>query len=406
MIRKIIILLAFILFLSSCGKDWEQDYNTMSGENRKNSYEFLGTFFNTVVKRSEFESNDSVTIIQNPLALKLNHAVAATNDGKIYLSNYEEIKWKFELEEDSSIVAAGMCADNEMNIYAVTDEGYLYSIDFQGEMNWKVKVDDKDRFELYADLLYNNEQIIFATTNGDLKAYNKDADLLWEKTFNLAINKAVAAGGKNLYFNLSHNNYNQSDKLVKTDLSGNVIFEKEFNNFRLMDNPIYHKGKIYTYGISGTGENKFSYVYVLDSLGNEIHKIDFPVTLRSISVDDNESIYLTAYNSGAGAPQTGVYKLNKDGKIDWRLYFKAQTVTPVLISEKLVAFLGITAEGPGMFFLDEMNGRVKKVLSLSNTISISTQYCVIQGPEIMFPIAFEFGYIRITNLAIDRILPF
>jgi hypothetical protein len=53
-----------------------------------------------------------------------------------------------------------------------------------------------------------------------------------------------------------------------------------------------------------------------------------------------------------------------------------------------------------------LNGRVKKVLSMSNLNSISSEYAVIQGPEIIFPIPNEFGFIRITNLAIDRILPF
>lgn len=404
--NKLYFILIFALFLVSCGKDWERDYNTLSGENRRNNYEFLGTFFNSVVKKSNFENPDSVTIIQNPLALPQNVLVSPTLNGKIYLSNIEGIKWKVQLFEDSTYVAAGMCADEKMNIYAISNAGILHSVDILGNIKLKIKIDDKERFESYADLLYSAGNIYFASSSGEVKCISTKGKVLWEKQFDGAINSAIAGGDNSLYFYVSQNTYGANDKLIKMSSNGDIIFEIDENNFRFMNHPIYYKGKIYSYGIAGKADKKLNRIMIYDSTGMEIRKIDFPITIRSISIDNKENIFVSAYNSGVAKAQTGIFKLNNEGKRIWKIYFRARAETPILLSENLACFMGITDEGPGVFFLDMLNGRVKKVLSLSNSSAISPEYAIIQGPEIVFPTPYEFGFIRITNLAIDRIMPF
>lgn len=404
--NKIYLIIIFAFLLVSCGKDIEKDFNSYGGESRRNSYEFLGTFFNTVVKKSEFENPDSVTIIQNPLALKQNMVVSPTLDGKIYLSNIEGIKWKVQLLEDTTYVAAGMCADDEMNIYAISNAGILHSVDILGNVKLKMKIDDKERFETYTDLLFTDGNIYFASSSGDVKSVSPMGRIIWQKKFDGAVNSAVASGDNSIYFHVSQNTYGANDKLIRMSTSGEIIFEQEIQNFRFINNPSYFKGKIYSYGIMGRAENKQSYIFIHDSTGKEIKKIDFPITIRSISIDNDENIFVSAYNSGVAKAQTGVFKLDKEGKVLWKLYFRAKAETPILLSDKLACFMGITDEGPGIFFLDMLNGRVKKVLSMANSTAISPEYAVIQGPEIIFPTPYKFGFIRITNLAIDRILPF
>jgi outer membrane protein assembly factor BamB len=406
MIKKILIFTFISIFLASCGKDWEQDYQDNGGKDRRNSYEFLGTFFNTVVKESDLDETDSVSIIENPLALKVSNIAAGTYDGKVYLSNNERIKWKYEFEEKDSRIAAGMCADEEMNIYVVTDQGYLYGINLQGEKIFKVKIDEKDKYELYSDLLFVDDNIIFSSSHGNLVSISKKGEINWEKSFERGITDAIAADEKgNLYCQLTDRKYGGKEALIKIDQAGNEIWQKEIENYRFFNYPAYYKGKIYSHGVIDKAHRKESYIFIHDTTGKELKKINFPITVRSLSVDNEENIYITAFNTGVGLEETGVFKLNGDGETLWKLYFNAKSATPVLLSENLAAFMGMTDEGPGIFFLDMLNGRLKKALTINNA-AISTQYTVMRGPEIIFPKAYEYGFVRITNLAIDRIVPF
>ena len=231
--------------------------------------------------------------------------------------------------------------------------------------------------------------------------------MLWEKELAKGATNAVAADEDgNIFLQLSEGTFAGNEKLLMFDSDGNKKWEISIDNFRFFNYPSYYKGKIYSYGQHGSGNDKRSFIYVHDTTGNEKLALEFPITIRSLSVDNNENMYITAYNTGVAEEKTGVFKLDAKGEIIWKLYFQAQSVTPVLISENLTAFLGITNEGPGLFFLDVLNGRVSKALALGNNSSISSSYAVIRGPEILFPKAYEYGYVRVTSTAIERIIPF
>ena len=67
------------------------------------------------------------------------------------------------------MLAGNLCADANLNIYALDANGELFSISKDGKLNWRIQaLTKKEQWTLYCEPLVNSEGIVCACSAGEL----------------------------------------------------------------------------------------------------------------------------------------------------------------------------------------------------------------------------------------------
>jgi hypothetical protein len=101
---------------------------------------------------------------------------------------------------------------------------------------------------------------------------------------------------------------------------------------------------------------------------------------------------------------SGIFTFSSEGKLLWKLYIEARTMSPLLISEKSIALTGMTTKAPGVFFLNK-EGELTKTISLADSPILILQPFVTSEPVITFACANRLALLRIDETPFDKILP-
>lgn len=109
------------------------------------------------------------------------HKGNAKNTGQIFAKGPDvpALLWKFTFEDNDIVERSSPVVDNQGNVYVGTIKGYLYSIDKEGNLNWKYNIGSK----IETTPAVSNDTI-YLSNKGILYAINYNGTLKWSKSIN------------------------------------------------------------------------------------------------------------------------------------------------------------------------------------------------------------------------------
>ncbi len=415
--KKLLALLSLVTILSSCSDDVKLlPYSQYAGPNCNNNYQRYGKFFKEYHKVSGAEVNiekgDSVVInakgaVIPPLSVSENEIVVADKSGKIFLMTFISSLWNYQLPENVYPVGT-MAADLDKNIYFVTSDDNLYSIDIKGELRWKKPLlTHTKRYYSFTDLIAGKSGLLVGCSNGEIIKYGFDGSEVWRYQTELAPIEIIAeTNSEQSIVGLTHNEFGVSDSLLLFDKKGKVLWQKEIKNTRLIQKPAYGNNLIYVGGLRerASGQGRDSYIMAFDTLGNMKWEAELPAMLRNIATDNEGNAYITAYNAGIGQAKTGIYCYDSTGNRTWHQYLNIAVPIAPMVANYEIALVGSTPETFGVFFIQKDEGNMYKTLSLSNAPIVNMQPTVSEHGNIIFAGADSLLLVRTEDTQLNKIL--
>ncbi len=405
----ILLLISAILGLLSCSAELEEGpINQYGGAGRTNSYEVYGEFhtYNTYPDYPKPEYQDSAGVIAQPLVIASYKLILGTKNSKIKLLAGTNVHWEFDLDSNE-YVAAGMCGDTRKNIYAVTTNHRLLSLDFTGKKRWEYEIKDSAvRERVYADLLAVEDGIVLGSSSGLLMKFSHDGKLQWKRQSPFDLNRVFAADEEgNIAAALTQNEFGKSDSLVFLNPDGKINWAKHLDSIRLINTPVIHEDRIFAAGVKEIGYARMSIIYAFDKKGNIQWTKELNNIPKYLSVDADGKLYVASYSSGIGEDMTGVFCFDQDAELIWKIYFEAGVPYPLMISEESIAFIGSDRKGVGVYFLNR-EGVLMKGLSMSDIPNIYLKPAVLPDGVIIFAGSEILCSVRIDDTALNKLIPF
>lgn len=369
-INKIILLLlicAVVPMLNSCGYvDFKgSTVNQFGGSSRANNYENFKEFFKYTSNTIELKTKDTSGISTYPMSLASDKMVCANFNGSVMMFT-GDLLWETKLDPNS-IIGSAMCADPEQNIYMIDTKGKVYSLSDKGKIRWKSDCFESKSLQVFSDLLCLKDGIIAADNYGTLIKLSFDGKLLWKKEFGLDVLKAFPADkNDNIIIPLSHNEFGLNDTLMILNSQGNIVRTIDAKG-RITCSPIVYDDKIYCGVVIGIGENKTSKICEFDVNSGKMNgSTDIQVMPRYLSAVEDGSVIGVGIYAGLQYNVSMIYCINKDHKVEWLKYSDQTVASPVLVGRKSLAYVGLTDNTTGLYFIDKEKGNYMSVLSYSN----------------------------------------
>lgn len=406
--KRFILFFQLILLVFSCQREDpldNNDINGFGGPQKDYSYEDFGDFYNYNAFIDKINTNDNSGILIPPIALPGSRIAVVTENGYIHKIYEKNIEWSSKSMEVDFPVSS-MVIDKQGNYYLLTSTGELASLDINGKLKWKIKVsEDSTENYTFSDLLISDNSLYLSDNKGKLYAYSIDGKLLWNKAFNLTINRtlSVSKSGK-IALTLTNDEFGSNDILVFIDKTGQIIFERELKGIRLFRAPTIHNDKLILTGVEVINDQRSNLILCFDSLGNEIWRKKIDLFPRYSSVSRDGSILIVAYNSGIGEPFSVIYCLDQYGKEIWKLYYDVLIKTPILISKNKLAFIGLKENLTAVFFMKK-DGSIINHISLNEAPSINIIPTVRSDGVICFAAVNKLEIIRIDDTFLNKLLP-
>lgn len=409
-ITSIITALLLVLLVSCrCERSNEGSLvNQFGGQGRTNSYEGINSFYKqlAITDKPAGMQHQGGTIAA-PLLLSSSEFCFASSSGSILLTTKGSKLWEYKIGGNQA-VASNMCADREQNIYAITSNGELISLNRKGELRWRYSFDTiPGKLTIFSDLLAVDDGIVMASSNGKLAKLDFSGRLMWEMQFALSPTETFSADKDgNIAVILTNNEFSATDSLIVLNKSGAVVWGKAFPETRLIKYPAISDGRIYIAGLFEKGGQRISQIICLSKHdGRNVWVKELAFAPRFISVADNGDVIITGYNSGIGDAISGIFCLDSSSSLKWKIYFDYQVPTPILISKEDIAVVGRSPKAWGVFFLDR-NGTVQRTVSLSESPLIYPMPSVTPDGVIVFGGADGMEIIRIDDTPLNKILPY
>jgi hypothetical protein len=409
MIKLILLIAICVLFTScQCERSLEGELiNQMGDAGRTNSYEYLTTFYkNLVTTTSPRAMKDSGGCFVAPLLLSSAEWVIATKNGTILLTTKTNVTWEYKLDA-GEVCISSPCADEEQNLYFLTNNGKVLSLSRLGGLRWKYDFKSIDTNQtVYSELLITKTGLVIASSDGRIALVGKNGKLNWERKHTLSPTKMLSADiNGNIAAILTNDEFGKTDSLVCISPDGKLKWEIGFESTRLVKYPVITKDRIYFIGLQEKSDMRVSKVFSLDLKGKIIFEKELSVQARFVSADQNGNVYITAYNSGLGESLSGIYKFDKTGKLKWKLFYEMSIPAPVMITKQELAVLGSTPKAFGVFYM-QPDGNLTKTISLSDQAVFYPQ--PLAGPDgsINFGSTERLGMVSIAETPLDKFLPY
>jgi outer membrane protein assembly factor BamB len=402
-----ILYIALVLIILSCSsKDDKAPININGGSARNNNYSHLGNFYDNIFSITPIEMKDKSGGFQLPLVIDNLRIVVTSVNGSVALLSEHKAVWEINLGQNQ-LVASGMAADKDLNIYLITTDGEVRSYSIEGNLRWKYKDDQFiNRQLLYDDLLCQNDGLLVATSSGTLIKLSFAGNRLWSYNHGMQTMLSFCSDRNgNISFPATHNEFGKSDTLHRIKSDGKFSWKKGFENIRFLSNPIT-SGKVTIIPASyDINEQNLYLIIALDENGKEIWRREINLMPRSLSSDDEGLVYVQASNSGYGESITGIFCLDQKGNIKWKQYLDVKIPSPLILGKDVVTFLGNRRNATGMFFLNKQDGVLIKSVSLSDAPPFNHKPFVMNDPAICFLGLEKMFLIKIDDSAINKVLP-
>jgi len=408
MIKKIS-LIVILLALLSCSKEYrfdELDYNIYSGTGRTNDYEHFGKFPLQLAVAEQIETSDSSGVIQTALRLKSPYYILANEKGKILRVNNSHVDIIFSIDSNF-VVASGMTADRNSNIYFISSDDKIYCIDFNLKLKWKNDIPvQKSRSLSFSDLISVDDGIIVGANTGELLKYDFNGKVVWKYKSSLAVPKTFSADSLgNLYIPFTNNEFGFTDSLICINKIGKTLWQTALSETRILSSSAFRYGKIYVTGAKLKINDKVGMTFCIDKTGKILWSNETPLSGRFISVDYDGNCYISSISSGVGEIKTGIFAFDKNGKELWNYYYGAAECSPLIISQKYIGFTAYTGDGAAMYFIRKDDGLLVKFHSLSNFPPLYLQPLVSDDSSIKLFGSSKLMLVKFSETILEKILP-
>ena len=272
LIPLILIMIACIILLCLMGgcsnNSLEGKYvNYHADAGRTNSYENYDKFIISSYYTDNFKDGNKAGAVIPPMALSDYELIYPTTDGRILKISDKDIDWTFTLPP-SSVVNGYLCADADRNIYAVDNNGVIYSLSFSGKLRWRTSTLDKPLAHdaVPCDLVALEDGILAGTTDGMICKLNYNGKILWKKQLGGSIDRTLTASGSNPVVAVASPDDNTSDTLEMLNPDGSIKW-KRAEGMHLVKYPVAGDNMICIAGITYLNEQVYSSVYAYDNNG-------------------------------------------------------------------------------------------------------------------------------------------
>ncbi|MEJ5245923.1 MAG: hypothetical protein WHV28_09510 [Bacteroidota bacterium] len=408
--KSIILILVISVILSSCGNPFKEGVFNVGGSfTRSNDYSEYKRFSTNVLEAKNFNGKSDTSLYAGsqiePLVVGNNDYYLISADGTITFISKDILESTF-MVPDSTPVSTRPAADHEQNIYFVSLKPILYSFNNRGEKRWEYKFsEDFDPFEMFSDVLVTKDGVLIGTTTGKLLKVSFDGKLIFQKQYNTSISRSFAADENgNVYFVLTKNTFGDTDNLVMIDKNGKEKYNKPIDFVRIIRNPVVSGDNIYLIGVMQNAGKSGSLLICYDKRGFEKWRQELPVFPRYLSASE-QNAYVIGYNTGVGETMSGIFSFSRTGKQNWRIFLSMSATSPLLIGKSKSAIVGTNPNGAAIFFLDNDNGKLIEDRSLNEIDTFYTVPAVTGDGSIIFAMSSRRGIVRLTDTALNKILP-
>jgi outer membrane protein assembly factor BamB len=397
--------LVLCLSLNSC------DYKSLKGEpvnqyadqGLSNSYEKYGEFPNYAVYNEEYKPKKDGGAIVPALALSNQEFVYATTAGSVLLIA-KELMWEKHLD-NGEVVNANMAADKEQNIYCVSNTGKIYSYNFNGAIRWKFKLcDTLPLMDVPCNLICLDDGLIAGISDGTIYKLSFDGKPIWKTKMPTGISRSIASADQSLFFVQNGAGMNDSDTLTSLDSRGNVKWKKA-PGYRLPKAPGANDKAIALSGIKYENNDAYNMIlsYKLD--GSEIWRKEIGYSPKFLSIANNGEVLVNAFQNGIAEQTSAIYRFSPSGALIWKKHFNYSIPSPILISNSMLAFLGVTYNTVGLYYLNRDSGEIQTILSLSDEDPIIQTPTVRPDGAISFAYFQKVGFVRGDEPWLNKALP-
>lgn len=408
-LKNILLIITLSIFIISCGENRNgKPINLYGNSGRDNDYSDFGDLSKKTVSHIEYKASDISGASSIPISFNDNRIAVQTIKGSLIMLNSNGVDWEYKLPENQRVVS-GMCADPKHNIYMLTEDGNIISVDQQGNQRWQKNfsklIKNECSYPIYSDLLATDKGIYAAVSCGTLAMYDFSGNLIWQYHTELSLPKTFCADeNSNIYITVSHNSFNMTDTLVALDRNGKIKWQKSFQGTRLVRIPVFSNGKLYISGLYNTADNRYSRIYCINPEdATEIWSYEMNVLPMYLSADSEKNIYIAGFNSGIGESISALYKVDSLGKLIWKNHIKSKVEAPMIVGDELLGVVSFKREGAGLHFFSREDGQLKYDFPLNNYPIFLLKPTVTTNPEIVFAGATRLELIKISESKYSKI---
>lgn len=379
--------------------------NLHGGLTRANSFENFEPFVSGDFEEERISPKDTSGSPVAPLVVSNYQTYLATFGGSVILTGATGVLWEAKLD-NKAIAAAGMCADKNQNVYVIANDGALYSFDESGKRRFKKQIASGDmRYVLFPDLLAMRDGIVAGASSGEVLKMSFDGNIIWQRNSTFAPT-GFASDGNGVFVGMSGNTFATTDSLLYIERDGRQLWERPFENMRIIHTPVVSGSKIFLAGVRSAQDRRVPVVHTMDMTGRIIWSRELAVMPRGVSVAADGTIYVAGSQAGVGETRGAVTSLTPDGNKNWTMFFDMSIVTPAIISTDQVACVGTKGRAVGLYFLNRTDGELRSVLSLSDAPLFYPQPGVSPDGTLVFAQSERAGIVRILEGALHRLSPF
>ncbi|HYF02750.1 MAG TPA: PQQ-binding-like beta-propeller repeat protein [Patescibacteria group bacterium] len=400
-----VVILAGILGACSGETFTGDEANIHGGMSRANSFENFEPFVYGDYNIESFTPKDSSGAPVAPLVISNFRTYLATFKGSVMLKSQQGVVWEAELD-GNAIAAAGMCTDEKQNLYVIASDGALYSFDVSGTRRFKKQISSGDmNLVLFPDLLAMSDGIVAGASSGEVLKISFDGKVIWQRDSPFAPT-GFASDGAGVFIGLSGNTFATTDSLLYIQPDGRQLWERPFENMRIIHTPVVSGGKIFLTGVRSAQNERMPVVHVLDMTGRVMWSRELAVTPRGVSVAADGTIYVAGSQASVGESRGAVTSLSADGSRNWTMFFDMNIVTPAMISADVVACVGTKGRALGLYALNRTDGELRTVLSLSEAPLLYPQPGMSPDGSLVFAGSERAGIIRTVEGLMQRLRVF
>lgn len=414
-----ILLFAFSFIFSSCAKNNSYKgapVNSDGGVGRTNNFEELGSFnSDNNIYEDSLNCPDQSGALIPPLVMDYSRAAMVSSKGTVIVTKSKnDTAWTAKLNDGHNAIAP-MCADKDQNLYIISDKGTIFSYSENGKLRWKYQLECKiDNITLFTGLLATGKGIAVASNKGYIAQVSTDGKLQWSRKHNMNFVEKISADSEgNILIALTNNEYGKSDTLLFIDPQGKAIWSLGFDKTRLLTYPVIGKKYIYAAGAKAEDDTKKSKIFYITKEGKVEKEVDidyapnsYPVAPKYLSVANNNNLFLIAHHYGIGNQFNYVFCYNEEGEKLWLTSFDLMILSPIMIGEDELAFVGSQEGKVGVLYIHrDGKGTFLRVIDIQKAYKYNLIPAIAPDPAIYFAGSDHAGILRIDRSAIDKVLP-
>lgn len=280
-----------------------------------------------------------------------------SHDGYLYsITKSGELRWKTKVADQVMKgdyghligTASSPAIDSDGNVYLISMDQYLFSINKEGEINWRFPI--SVRFDSWSSPAIDEDGTIYIISNNPdaaVYAVNSDGTEKWKFRVGTNAFNSVAIGKDGTIYAGVPSGYS-GDELVAFNSDGSVKWRTN-TQFIESTPSIGEDGTIYA-GTFVDG-NVSAGVYAFDSGGNEkwFFDAESKEVMTTPAIDENNNIYFASVEGT-------LFSVDSSGNERWRFRMDGESSSSVVIGKEGSIYFG---SGDGNFYSFDLDGNLR-----------------------------------------------